>query len=48
MRITAVLLTILILSLGACGGGCDVGKMKDKAMEYKDKVPTEKIPSKMP
>ena len=33
---------------GVCGNGCDLGKIKDKAMEYKDKIPTDKIPTKLP
>ena len=36
------------LAATACGGGCDFNKMKDKAMEYKDKIPTDKIPTKIP
>ena len=38
----------LVLALAGCGNGCDLGKIKDKAMEYKDKIPTDKIPTKLP
>ncbi len=42
IAIAAALFTV------ACEGGCDVGKLKDKAMQYKDKIPTDKIPTKLP
>ncbi len=45
-----ILIPVLMLAWGAtaCGGGCDFNKMKDRAMEYKDKIPTDKIPTKLP
>ena len=46
MRIIAILLSVLFLN--ACEGGCDWVKLKDKAMEYKDKIPGDKIPTKLP
>lgn len=46
MRIMTVLFSALVLA--GCGNGCDLGKIKDKAMEYKDKIPTDKIPTKLP
>ncbi|MBN8221875.1 MAG: hypothetical protein J0L53_13195 [Spirochaetes bacterium] len=46
MRIMIILLSAL--ALAGCGNGCDLGKIKDKAMEYKDKIPTDKIPTKLP
>ncbi len=43
---------LVVISLSffavACEGGCDMGKLKDKAMQYKDKIPTDKIPTKLP
>jgi hypothetical protein len=37
-----ILLALLFIT--GCGGGCNFEKMKDKAMEYKDKVPADKLP----
>ena len=48
MRKSIVLVISAALFAVACEGGCDLGKLKDKAMQYKDKIPTDKIPTKMP
>lgn len=48
MRATIFLIILSAIGMTACSGGCDFNKMKDKAMEYKDKIPTDKIPTKLP
>ncbi|MBL8034074.1 MAG: hypothetical protein JNJ69_10255 [Leptospiraceae bacterium] len=48
MRISLLAAFALLVFTAACGDGCDFNKMKDKAMQYKDKIPTDKIPTKMP
>gem|GEM_PF-3185021 len=48
MRRTILAVISLSLLAAACEGGCDMGKLKDKAMQYKDKIPTDKIPTKLP
>lgn len=48
MRTSVFLVISVALLAVACEGSCDLGKLKDKAMEYKDKIPTDKIPTKLP
>lgn len=48
MRISVFFVISMALLATYCDGGCDMGKLKDKAMQYKDKIPTDKIPTKLP
>jgi len=39
-----VKIILALLFITGCNGGCNFDKMKDKAMQYKDKVPADKLP----